>query len=225
MRPPPPPNTEMELMHRAEALVGVRLCDIAESLGLRVPIHPLHAKGWAGQLIESALGASAGSLPEPDFQRIGVELKTIPVRRDGTPRESTYVCMVPLVCAENPVWHASNVLLKLSRVLWMPIVVDDNAAIAERTLGFPLLWSPTAEEEADLRADWEELMDFVYLGQVETITAHHGTHLQIRPKAADSHARRGGIDEHGAPVATLPRGFYLRPSFTGALLARHFLIE
>ena len=176
-------------------------------------------------MIEAVLGATAASLPEPDFQLIGVELKTIPIKRDGTPRESTYVCSVPLVCDQNPEWATSNVLRKLRRVLWVPIVTDDGASIAERTLGFPLLWSPDADEENGLRADWEELMDLVCLGQVESITAHHGTYLQIRPKAADSHVRRPGVGEHGARTATLPRGFYLRPGFTGALLARHFIIE
>ncbi len=87
-----------------------------------------------------------------------------------------------------------------------------------------MLWSPTAQEEDMLRQDWEELMDMIVLGQVERITARHGAWLQIRPKAANSRALTEGIGEQGQPIMTLPRGFYLKKSFTAPLLARHFLL-
>ena len=89
-------------------------------------------------------------------------------------------------------------------------------------MGMGLLWSPDADQERGLRADWEELTDLVCLGKVETITAHHGQWLQIRPKAANARSRRWGVNELGERSRTLPRGFYLRTTFTAALLARHY---
>jgi DNA mismatch repair protein MutH len=56
------------------------------------------------------------------------------------------------------------------------------------------------------------------------LSGHLGKFLQIRPKAAHSRARRLGFDADGAPFAALPRGFYLRPAFTRALLERHFAL-
>jgi nitrogen regulatory protein P-II 2 len=73
--------------------------------------------------------------------------------------------------------------------------------------------------------DWEELMDMIVLGQVERITARHGEVLQLRPKAANSKALTEAIGTHGESILTLPRGFYLKKNFTGALLARHFLLK
>ena len=64
----------------------------------------------------------------------------------------------------------------------------------------------------------------VSLGELERITAHHGTWLQIRPKAADSRARRWGVGETGEHIRTLPRGFYLRPAFTQRILARSYVL-
>ena len=209
-------------MARAEALAGMTLATVAGDRGVEVPARPRNAKGWTGQLIEACLGASAGSLSEPDFQRIGVELKTLPVSPAGKPLESTYVCTVPFDHDEAPVWETSNVRRKLARVLWFPVVTVRGEPIAARRLGWPLLWSPSAADEAALRADWEELMDLVCLGRVEEITAHHGTCLQIRPKAADSHARRWGSGRDGERIRTAPRGFYLRASFTGALVEREY---
>lgn len=223
-RPNAPPTSEEELLARAQAMAGETLATLAGGQDAVIPEDSRHAKGWAGQLIEAYLGASAGTRSEPDFQLIGVELKTIPVSRAGEPRESTYVCTVPLTGTAASGWRASNVQRKLARVLWVPIVGDTDTPPGDRTIGWPLLWSPSLEERAALEADWHELMDMVCLGELERITAHHGTCLQIRPKAADSRARRWGVGESGEHVRTLPRGFYLRPSFTRAILHKHYAL-
>lgn len=217
-----PPASEAELLSRAEALAGRSLAELAAAAGQPVPDDLRRAKGWAGQLVEAHLGATAGSLSEPDFQLIGVELKTLPVDAAGRPRESTYVCTVPLEPAAAPVWETSCVCDKLRRVLWVPVEAEPGLLPAERRVGWPLLWSPSDGEERALRADWEELMDRVCLGELESVTAHDGTVLQIRPKAASSRSRRWGVGATGERVRTLPRGFYLRAGFTASILAAHY---
>jgi DNA mismatch repair protein MutH len=222
--PNPPPRSEAELLERAQAMAGTSLAALARGHGVAVRTESRRAKGWAGQLIESYLGASAGSLSEPDFQIIGVELKTIPVSIAGEPRESTYVCSVPLMGGASTHWLGCNVQRKLARVLWVPVVTDKDTDPGDRIIGWPLLWSPSEQQAAALQADWSELMDMVCLGELEKISAHHGTVLQIRPKAADSRARRWGIGETGEQVRTLPRGFYLRTRFTRAILQQHYAL-
>lgn len=218
----PPPRSEHELEARAAGIAGMTLAELAQQLGRTLPRDTRSGKGFAGQLVESALGASAGSLPEPDFQHIGVELKTLPVGADGRPLESTYVCTVPLEAQASPRWSDSAVRRKLARVLWLPVEAARALPLARRRIGSAILWSPDAAQEARLRADWEELMDLIALGQVAQITAHQGSCLQVRPKAADASARRWGVDERGVRVRTLPRGFYLRSSFTAAILVRRY---
>ena len=71
------PNTEAELMTRAEQLAGKTLGELATIYANQVPDNLLIEKGWVGQFCEKLLGASAGSLPEPDFPHLGIEL--IPV--------------------------------------------------------------------------------------------------------------------------------------------------
>jgi len=208
------------LLARSRDIAGATLGELATRLGREVPRETRRGKGFAGQLVEAALGASAGSLPEPDFQLIGVELKTVPVGRDGRPVESTYVCTLALEHEHAPHWEHSNVRRKLARVMWLPVEAAPDRPLAERRIGSAALWSPAPDQEQALRADWEEVMDLVVTGRVASITAHHGVCLQVRPKAADSHARRWGVDEHGDRVRTLPRGFYLRPAFTADVLER-----
>jgi DNA mismatch repair protein MutH len=199
-----------------EALSGRTLGELAAALGVELPAETRRGKGMAGQLVERALGADGGSAPQPDFSGLGVELKTIPVGADGRPRESTYVCKVAPLEIAHEEWPTSRVRRKLAHVLWIPLAAE--GALAERTIGMGRLWQPSAGEEATLRADWEELAGLLGAGAVEDVTAHRGQVLQIRPKAADGDERglMPGGDE--GLVETVPRGFYLRSSFTSRIL-------
>ena len=191
---------------------------------MAIPRERRRAKGWAGTLIETALGASAGSRPTPDFELLGIELKTLPVYPHGRPKESTYICTVPLSAAPGLTWSNSCVYQKTRCVLWVPLVGSAGAEPYQQHIGRPFLWRPSQSEDFALRADWEELMESVCLGQLDTLTAHRGHCLQIRPKAANSRARRWGIDANGKPARTLPRGFYLRSVFTEAIVRRHLVV-
>lgn len=221
---PGPPEDESTLLSRAQSLAGLTLQTLAGQAGIPIPANLKRDKGWVGMLLEWHLGASAGSKAEQDFAHLGIELKTIPVDHYGKPLETTFVCVAPLTGNSGVTWQNSHVRHKLARVLWMPVEGERDIPLGERRVGAPLLWSPDAQEDEMLRQDWEELMDMIVLGQVERITARHGAWLQIRPKAANSKALTEGIGDRGQPIMTLPRGFYLKKSFTGPLLARHFLV-
>lgn len=218
------PHDRAALLHSAQQLTGLSLAEIAQQLNITVPDNLRRDKGWIGQLLELALGASAGSKPEQDFPELGVELKTIPVDEQGKPLETTFVSVAPLVGISGLRWQDSNVRNKLSCVLWIPIIGDRQTPPGERIIGPPLWWQPSAEEEQLLRQDWEEIMELISLGQIQTLSARHGQVLQLRPKAANSKALTEAIGPQGEPIMTLPRGFYLKTGFTGALLAKHFML-
>lgn len=218
------PTSEADLLDRAKGLSGVTLGALAARLGCEVPTDLRRAKGWVGELLERALGATAGSRAAPDFEALGIELKSLPVTPDGRPLETTFVCTIALLDMQDTEWEASRVLAKLRRVLWVPVEGMRQRAVAERRIGAAVLWSPSPEEEQDLRFDWEELSGWIGRGDVESVTGHLGRYLQVRPKARNSRARRRGLDADGAAIATLPRGFYLRTSFTARILAAHFAL-
>ena len=174
----------------------------------------LRRKGQTGQLIERALGASAGPRAVPDFVGLGVELKTVPVDLAGRPRESTFVCSFRVGEVESASWRTSPLRAKLAHVLFVPIVGRG----AQRTIGRPCFWRPTPAQEAELQADFEHLMDVILRGRIESLTAHHGRWLQVRPKAAHGRVRTLAYGLDDEPIATIPRGFYLRARCVGALL-------
>ncbi len=218
------PRDEDELIARARALGGRTVLELARSRGVPLPPSPTRAKGFVGQLVERALGASAGSRAEPDFPHLSVELKTLPVDRLGRVRESTFVCTAPLARADESEWAGSRVRAKLTRVLWVPVEAAPRVAPAHRRIGAAFLWSPSAAEEAILEADWIELMGHIGAGQIESLDARRGRALQLRPKGADASVRTRAFDGEGAPFLAPPRGFYLRSRFTRSLLAREGLL-
>lgn len=201
---------------RAEALAGRALREIADALAVPLDGPSVRTKGLAGQLIERALGAHAGSAARPDFPHLGVELKTVPVDRDGKPRESTFVCAIPMAEADMASWERSTVRAKLDHVLFIPIAF--NGAIGERRVGRPRFFRPTMAQESVFRGDFEDLIGMIGAGGAEQLTAHSGRWLQVRPKAADSAARTFAPDGDGALVQTGPRGFYFRRRFVAAIL-------
>lgn len=217
---PSEPRTENELLARAWDLAGLTLGELGARVGVDVPDESVRAKGVAGRILEKALGATAGSRAEPDFMTLGIELKTIPLDARGKPKESTFVCSISLSAMADTDWERSAVSKKLSKVLFVPVEAASKAPLRDRRVGRAYRWSPNSEEQRLLRADWERLALMIAAGDVERITGHLGEVLQVRPKAPHGRSRRRAPDEEGAIQWTMPRGFYLRPAFTQAVLAR-----
>jgi DNA mismatch repair protein MutH len=217
-----PPTSEQALMERANQLAGLSLADVAQELGVSVPANFKRHKGWTGQLIECYLGATAGSKPEQDFVELGIELKTLPLSHSLKPLETTYVCYAPLQNMMGVTWQSSNVRNKLQKVLWIPVQGEREIAPADRIIGSPILWQPSPQQSLLMQQDWEELMDMIALGKVESITARIGQVLQLRPKAADGSALTQAIGGSGTTILTRPRGFYLRKEFTQSILDHAF---
>jgi DNA mismatch repair protein MutH len=172
-------------------------------------------KGKVGELVERVLGATGGSNATWDFPALRVELKTIPLDERGVPRESTFVCAVSLLDAERAEWETSWVRAKLARVLWIPIHVLGDGT---RRIGEAFLWSPTPEQDRVLGNDFDEIAGRIGAGHIEGVSARVGRWLQLRPKAAHGRVRTFAPGADGDVIATVPRGFYLRARFTGAIL-------
>lgn len=212
------PTTENELLQNAQWLAGFSLSEIAEQLNLPVPVDLRRDKGWVGILIETALGAKAGSKAEQDFAHLGIELKTIPVNEQGFPLETTFVSLAPLTQNHGITWQSSHVRHKLQKVLWIPVEGRREIPVGERRIGQPILWSPTLIQEQRLQQDWEELMELIVFGRLTEINAKRGEVLQLRPKGRNRHSLAKAVNEKGEKIYALPLGFYLRKEFTGEIL-------
>ncbi|MDF1828169.1 MAG: DNA mismatch repair endonuclease MutH [Legionellaceae bacterium] len=213
------PNTEAELLVRCRMIEGLSFAQLATQYGVCVPTNPVQRKGWLGGLVEKALGTTAGTESKPDFHHLGIELKTLPISARGTPVESTFVTSINLLTIHHEQWETSACYAKLKHVLWLPIEGDTHISFAHRRIGRAFLWSPTPKDAQILKRDWTELSFMLGSGQMADVDATMGVYLQVRPKAANARSLCYGFDAEGNKVPTLPRGFYLRPSFTENMLS------
>lgn len=210
--------SEKELIAKAQSLSGMTIGELAARLEEPLPIDKLTSKGWVGELLEIALGATAGNRAVPDFESLGIELKTLPLNANLWPKESTFVCSAPMDRLTAIDWTSSVVYKKLHKVLWVPFEADPNIDISLRRLGSLFLWSPNNDELNVLRGDWEEHMETIALGNIAEIDGRRGEYLQIRPKGFSSKDRTKTYDSDGNRLMSNPRGFYLRTSFTAKVL-------
>lgn len=210
-----PPKSIEDLMNRANNISGLSIGYLSDSCNISPPKNLKAKKGYIGQVIEIILGASAGNKPIPDFPDLGIELKTIPVDSNMSPIETTYVCTAPIPFRESN-FENSVVLKKMSSVLWFPYI--SAPSINDCVLKDPVFWSPTQEQYATLKGDWEILAEMMGLGQFGQISSHIGTALQLRPKAANKKQTISVLDENGDMINIVPKGFYLRKIFTKQII-------
>lgn len=211
------PKNEDELLSRCALIEGLTFSQLSSLTQFFIPAQESKRKGWTGNAIEIALGTTAGTKSLPDFNHLGIELKTIPFGRNGKPSESTFVTSIPLLTIHHQEWPTSTCYQKLKRVLWVPVEGDNQIPFLQRRIGQARLWSPNADEEAILARDWLELSLMIGTGKLEDIGASMGEYLQVRPKGANARSLCYGYDSEGNRILTLPRGFYLRSRFTQTL--------
>lgn len=212
-----PPDSVSHLMDRCRALEGLTLGQLASRLAIHIPQDVRRAKGWIGAMLEKALCVEAGCQARPDFSRLGIELKTLPIGKDCKPVESTFVTTLSLSKCADETWLTSACYLKLACVLWMPIEGDVTIPWYYRRLGLGFLWSPSETELSVLECDWTLLTTRALMGRMDTIDATLGTYLQLRPKAAHAGVLCDAYDDEGTSARTLPRGFYLRRQWTASI--------
>lgn len=158
----------------------------------------------------------------PDFETLGVELKTVPIDQKGRPRESTYVTTVPLRELATADFMQSSLHHKLRRVLFVPVEAHAALPLPVRRVGTALLWRPDSEDLGQLEADWAAFSARMAEAGPSGLGPELGEVLQVRPKGADSKDTTWALCPEGHEVRTMRRGFYLRPRFVYALFARHF---
>ena len=219
------PRSTAELLSRCEQIAGHCLAELAEMAGQPMAKDLRSNKGWVGQLIEWHLGATAGSKPEQDFKHLGIELKTIPIDQNGKVLETTFVCSAPILNTRQLNWENSNVRNKISTVLWVPVQGERAVPLCDRVVGNSFLWSANQQQTELLKLDWNELMEKIALGQIESITARDGQVMQLRPKAANGKCLTDAVGTDGQLIKVRPRGFYLKKTFTQSIISQQFDLE
>jgi DNA mismatch repair protein MutH len=133
-----------------------------------------------------------------DFQRFGVEIKTVPVDSSGRPVEST---SFPTFIHEElafETWEDSDLLGRLNRILFILIERAKGQPQEEAVVRRAFFWSPSEAELRAIRMEWEQFRDLIVQGHAAHLPkASETVYIHVRPKGRDARDRDlapGGVD-------------------------------
>ena len=153
-----------------------------------------------------------------EFERFGIEIKTVPVKPHGRLAEAM---SFPGFVHEELVfetWEDSDLLGRLNRLLIVPVHRARDASLAGTTLGRPFFWSPPEEDLVGIRREWETYRDLIAAGEANRLPkASETRYIHVRPKA------RNARDRDTAPggFEVIRKSFWLNQRYLESVLAEH----
>lgn len=218
IEPIAPPQTLHQLQQHLAEIQGKTISEISERLGVEVISDLRLNTGWIGNLIETSLGAVAGSKPTQDFPQLGIELKSVSMSSSGKVLNDIFVSSLPLETFMLQGWETSHLLYKLQHVLFVPVENQAEISIGERKVGQGVFWQPNAQQLEQLFADWQQIMELITCGDLNQLKSNIGTALCVKVKALSKLQSKAIIDQEGYKQRVVPLSFYLRRNFVQNIL-------
>lgn len=212
---------EKQLLKTLKYLNNFTLGEIASQLSIRLPKNLKKDKGFVGKLIEMYLGLRVNNKIEQDLPNLGIELKTISLERKKVPSSKVFICSVPLIRNTGLIWENSYFYKKIKKIIWIPVLKNSFNSLKHCRIVHPFLWFPSFKDLKILKKDWEEYMDLIVLGKVETIGAKLGQFLQVCIKSKNKTTYTNAIGRLGELILTHPRSFYFRKEFVETILKKY----
>jgi len=201
-------NETLTLLHRfASRPVG----DVGQEFGVR-DSSSLNAQA---SIIRAVLGLGTKGRSK-EFERYGLQVKTVPLSPKGIPWEAMSFPAFRPVDLASETWDESELLGQLNRLLIVPLVRPSRKFPRDQaTVGRAFFWSPSDAQLRDIRKIWEAYRDNVARGRPEDYPRlrDHG------PIFVNSHGR-DAMDTIESPGMLLvkKRSFWLDPRLTKSIV-------
>lgn len=203
-------RTEKELLAYARGMKDKRLCDLCGE--------PLNQKdkGAVAKRIEQLFGIKSNSEPLPDFKRLGIELKVVPLKRLTSRqlkvKERTKICAIDYKKLVSEDWMQSHARTKMKKMLFVFCEYDKANPIYSR-IEDCAIFDLTTSDEPLIRSDWERTKCIVKRGEAHLLSEKQNVVL------AASRSGAGGQKEADQPVKkhryiAPERSFSLKSTFT-----------
>jgi len=121
-----------------------------------LPADATRRKQAGGDVVEKVLQIAKNSIPKPDLEYLGTEVKTIPLNTRSRPREWTKISAfnIASVVAEAD-FRRSSVFAKLRSILFVPVMKTNNDAPDFWYLRPSFLWLPTEDQLVRFETDYQ----------------------------------------------------------------------
>jgi len=212
-----------QLLRRLDDLHGMPFARLAPGVGVAWKAGgPARNKGFAGHVVQAALGEPMNSVPRRDLVAFGLEIKTIPLDVHLKVREATKVSSLNYQHLLDSSWRTSHVYQKMRTTLFVPVVKRDTKAWQDWYMCGSFIWLPTEDDDALLEGDYEAVRALVRQGDLSALNsrpypAGPCRHLLPRPGGRDS-ADNQKFRLGDKTVSAERRAWFLHKPFVQALV-------
>lgn len=218
VRPDAPydPNDRESLLKYASKLRGKTLGEVCDEIYFR---YSSKNKGSFGSILESGyFMIDNNNEHEPDFEDLGIELKTTPLvkatKTDYRPKERMSLSNINYMTLltegiDGSLLHKNNELLVI-------FYLDDGKSdIKNQKIVDSILWKFPEEDMRIIKNDWERIADMVRQGRAHELSGRLTFYLEAAPKGPGK--GRGMRRQPHSDVSAKPRAFALKPRYVGSI--------
>lgn len=210
------PTSIDSIVEYAHGLEGHTLREMTDAPELQ---DPKRRRGSFGNAVEEYFfGYDPNSSPEPDFAEAGLELKTTPEKRNANgkvvAKERLVLTMIDYDEVVNETFETSHLLEKARSILLVVYLWEKDKNPLDYKVDFADLWKLPEGDMAQLKADWETVVNKVRAGHAEDISGSDTMYLEACTKAADSTVRRS---QPFSDVPAKPRAWAFKASYMTAI--------
>lgn len=211
------------IVNYANKLVGKTVEDLINSSKEDVQIN-IKNKGSVGTLIEKYwFGIEPNSSPLPDFKKVGIELKIIPLIQQKNKiavKERTKVCSINYNKLVDETWENSHAKEKLNKVLFIYYIYNKDDIRKSKVSKIDLWKLSENNNELIIKTDWLKVQQKVIDGYAHNLSESFSKVLSA------ARSGQGGINKNGKfndlvvqpnqiyQKEALKRAFAIKQSFT-----------
>lgn len=210
------PADRYSIVFYAKELVGKTL---RESIDVGHIDAPKKRRGSFGNAVEEYYFLfPPNSSPEPDFEGVGLELKTTPLKRNSKgkiiAKERLVITMIDYMGVVHESFETSHLMRKASNMLIISYLWEPDKDPLDYVVEVAEEWGIPERDKPQIKADWETVVGKVRAGRAEDISGSDTLYLEACTKASDSSVRRR---QPYSDVPAKPRAWALKSSYMTAV--------
>jgi DNA mismatch repair protein MutH len=209
----PEQEFERAMLAKLRAVEGKTIVDVATRVGMTVG----RDKSAAARVVRHVLGQKSKGR-HGDFERFGVELKTVPIDHRGRPVESTSFPSFVHEEIQFETWPDSDLLGRLNRILFVPIRRSKGQPQGQGVLQRAFFWSPPERDLVEISLEWERYRALISAGRARDLPkASETVFIHVRPKARNAQDREmapGGFE-------VIRKSFWLNSGYVERIIREH----
>lgn len=210
------PSDKSSIISYAKKLEGSTL---AEHVDITSIDDPQKRKGSFGNAVEQHYFMyRLNSDSAPDFDEVGLELKTTPMKKDKKgnlrAKERLVITMISYAEVVNETFETSSFLHKANDMLLLVYLYEPNKNPMEYEVKLVEEWTIPEEDLPIFKQDWELVVNKVRAGRAEAISGGDTLYLEACTKATNSKVT---TTQPFSDVPAKPRAWAIKASYMSAI--------